>query len=358
MSEIFGALNLNDTDRVFAATQGQRVIYDVANAYIDRVNAEANLIYSTFIEETTPLFKERYKLPGSGYMQKIGPQSKPGLVKAYGQWDVAYPLEEWADGVGGSRVEMAYMSVADLDRTIRSVTVRHVNTLRREILKALLEKEEDTFIDPLNGTLLIEPLANGDTVSYPPTLGSAAEATESHYYGSNYAASSISDTNNPFATIRGELDEHFGEQAGGSNIVAFIHPDQKAKTESLTDYDPVPDANIRVGTGTDVPVNIPTGLPGIIIGRSNGIWIAEWRWMPTGYIFGLHLGEPKPLKKRIDPPDTGLGNGDLRLVAADLENYPFKESYWSARFGIGCGNRLNGVGIYLTGSTTYTSPSL
>jgi len=67
MSTIFGNLNLNDTDRVFNATQGQRVIYDAVMEYVNRVNAEISAAYSVFISETTANYKERYHLPGSGY---------------------------------------------------------------------------------------------------------------------------------------------------------------------------------------------------------------------------------------------------------------------------------------------------
>ncbi len=357
MSGIFGHLNLDDSDRVFNATQGQRAIYDVAMEYVNKVIGEMNAVYSCFIAETTSDFKRRYKLPGGGYLQKVGPNSKPGAVKAYGSWDVAFPLEEWAAGSASNRVERAYMSVAELENHLATITTQHVNTVRNEILKALMQSGQDTFIDPEHGSLAIEPLANNDAVVYPPVLGSVAEAAENHYYGSNYTAASISDTNNPFETIRTDLEEHFGVQSGGSNIVVFIHPDQKAKTEALTDYDAYVDRFIQPGADTDRPTNAPAGLPGITLGRTNGCWVQEWRFMPTGYLLGLHLDAPKPLIKRIDPADTGLGNGDLQLIAEN-EDFPFNESYWSARFGLGCGNRLNGVAVQLVASTSYSNPTL
>ena len=44
MSGIFGKLGLADTDRVFRATAGQRVIYEEAVNYINSVNAEIDRI--------------------------------------------------------------------------------------------------------------------------------------------------------------------------------------------------------------------------------------------------------------------------------------------------------------------------
>jgi hypothetical protein len=358
MSSIFGNLNLNDTDRVFNATQGQTVIYDAIMAYVARVNAEAASAYSVFVSETTANYKERYKLPGSGYMQEVSPDQKPDSVKSYGSWDVAYPLRNYADAVNGSLVSRAYMTVAELEAQTLGIVNRSVNTMRRELLRALLYKADETFVDPLWGSLTIKGLATGsdDGVLYPPVLGSMTEAVRQRYAGTNYLTAAISDTNNPFATIQDALVADFGQQQGNSNIVVFINTAEKAKTIALTDFDPLNDRFIVPGANVNQLSNLPANLPGTIIGRTNGCWVVEWPFIPATYMLGIHLDAPAPLKKRIDPADTGLGDG-LRLVAED-EEYPFKASYWQNRFGFGCGNRLNGMALYLASSTTYTSPTI
>ena len=152
---------------------------------------------------------------------------------------VALPLEDFGAQLSGNDVDMAYMSVAELDRHLNTVVAQNVNTLRFEMLKALLNNTQDTFVDPLHGSLSIEPLANGDTVVYPPVLGSESEATDDHYLESNYAASAISDANNPFITIRDEIEEHFGVDQGGSNIVVFINQAQTTAVEDLSDFNPI-----------------------------------------------------------------------------------------------------------------------
>ena len=358
MSTIFGNLNLNDTDRVFNATQGQSVIYDAIMAYVNRVNAEADAAYGVFVEETTPNYKERYKLPGSGYMQEISPDQKPDAVKSYGSWDVAFPLRNYADAVNGSLVSRAYMSVAELEAQTLGIVNRSVNTMRRELLRALLYKEDETFVDPLWGSLTVKALASGtgDNVLYPPVLGSMTEAVRQRYNGSNYATASISDANNPYATLQDALVADFGQQQGNSNIAVFINTAEKAKTIALTDFDPLNDRFVVPGANINQLSNLPASLPGTIIGRTNGCWVIEWPFMPATYMLGVHLDAPAPLKKRIDPPDTGLGNG-LRLVAEDAE-YPFKASFWQNRFGFGVGNRLNGYAMQMVTSTTYTSPTI
>lgn len=344
MSGIFGALNLSDTDRVFSATVGQRAIYDLAMQHVAMVNAELDRYLTVFVERDTTDHKLRYKLPGGGYLMRRDTQARYGAVKVTGSWDVAFPLEDFGAEIASDDVSRAYMTVQELENHINTVVARNVNTVRFEMLNALLGSVQGTFVDPLWGSLSIEGLANGDSVVYPPVLGAVAEAADNHYISSGYATTAISDTNNPFATIRDELEEHFGAGTGGENLAVFINQAQRAKVEGIADFDEVPDQFVRVGDNTAVPQGLPN-VPGRILGRCSGCWVVEWRWMPAAYMMGIHLDAPKPLMRRVDPADTGLGRG-LQLVAEDGD-YPFSSSVWRHRFGFGCGNRLNGVVMFI-----------
>lgn len=357
MASIFGKLGLADTDRAFAGVVGQEVIYETAIEHVNLVNAELDRFLSVFVERTEERFKERYKLPGGGHLDQRGPDGRYGAAKAIGQWDVAFPLFDYGREVAIDDVSAGYMSVAELENHINTVTAQNVNTTRFQMLKAILNNTQGTYTDPLHGSLSIEPLANGDAVVYPPVSGSEDEATEDHYLESGYTAANISDTNDPFVTIVDDLLHHFGGAVtGGSNIVTFISPDERAKTEALTDFVEVPDQFIRVGTQTDVPVGLPN-VPGEIIGRhKHGSWVVSWPWMPSAYMLGLHMLEPGPLVRRVDPADTGLWRGGLSLVAQD-ERFPFTSSIWRVRFGFGGGNRLNGVVMELGTGGTYSIPS-
>jgi len=359
MSTIFGHLNLNDNDRVFNATQGQRVIYDAIQAYVNTKNAEMNAAYGVFVGETTANYKERYKLPGGGYMQEIDAAQRPDAVKNYGSWDVAYPLRNYADAVAGSRVDRAYMTAQELENNVIGVMNRSINITRRELLRALLYKEDETFVDPLWGSLTVKGLATGSTdgVLYPPLPGATAEAVRQRYNGLNYIASAIDDSHNPYETIADALTADFGQQQGNSNVAVFINSAQKAKTKALGDFDELNDRFVVPGANVNQLTGLPANLPGIIIGRVSGCWVVQWDFMPSGYLLGVHLDAPAPLKKRIDPADTGLGDG-LQLVVGDESEYPLVSSYWQNRFGFGVGNRLNGYAAQLVGSTTYTSPTI
>lgn len=362
MATIFGALGLSDTDRVFNATVGQRTIYDLAAQYVQNWRADQQAAQSVFVEGITSDRSFRYKLPGSGRLQRSGTRAETAAKRAYGSWDVGFPLEDFRDAIVADDVTMAYMTAAELQRHIDAVISADANTRRFELLKRLFNNTATTFIDPLWGNITVQSLANNDSVTYPPVLGSETDATEQHYLESGYAASAISDTNNPYVTISDELEEHFGAPTGGSPIAVFINNAQTAKSIALTSFVPVTAMGINPGaqtaTVTAIPGDLTAGRPSWrVLGRDEaaGVWVVEWRWIPANYMLGIHLMAPKPLMERIDPADTGLGAG-LQLVARDID-FPFETSVWRDRFGYGVGNRLNGVAFELGTGGSYTVPT-
>lgn len=363
MAGIFGALSLNDNDRAFSATTGQRVIYDVAAQWIEERNRELNAAMALFVEETTSDHTRRFKLPGGGYLQKRGENGRPAAVKASGSWDVAFPLDDFAAQLAWNDVSMAYMTIAELSNHIMTIVSQNVNTTRFEIMRRLFNNTATVFADPIRGNLTVQPLANGDAVVYPPVLGAVAEATEDHYLESGYVTANISDVNNPYVTIANDLEQHFGTPTGGADIAVLQPATVTAMTRTLTDFVPVGDMGIAYGQDADLAGVIPgelLRLNGRVIGRmdGSGVWVVEYRYMPTApvdYLLGIHLAAPKPLVKRIDPADTGLGEG-LQLVAEDAE-MPFGAAFWRNRFGFGAGNRLNGVVMELAAGAGYTIPT-
>lgn len=358
MANLFGAVGLQDSDRLFNGTIGQQVIYQVATDYVERYNAELQAATAIFVGGTTPNYKERFKLPGGGTMQRRGRSSAPGAVKAFGAWDVAYPLLDFADQIAGDDVSLAYMTAAEFSLHLQNVTIRDANTYRHEMLRALLNSASWTFVDELYGSLTVQPLANGDSVLYPPVVGSSTEATDNHYRGSNFTTANISDTNDPIRIIVDELEEHFGTPTGGSPIAIFLNPAERDKVMGLTSFVEVVPSTVRPGMDTDVPQLIPPELQRgswRVLGTCHGAWICEWRRIPAEYMSGVHLDAPPPLVERVDPTDTGLGSG-LRLVARDMD-FPFESSYWRHRFGLAVRNRLNGVALQLVASTSYTTPT-
>lgn len=353
MANIYGALGIQDTDRLFLSTLGQTVVYNAVNEVLTAHSAELEAAMSVFVAYTTSNYKLRYKGIGGGYLQRRGGLAQSGAVKAYGGWDVALPLEDFGAQIAANDIAFAYMTPQELQIHVDNVINQDIRTVRFEVLKALLNNTQRTFVDPLWGSLLVEPLANGDAVTFPPIVGAEAEATENHYLQSGYAASAISDTNDPYATIVAEQEEH--SLSGASNIAVFINSAQVAKTKALTDFDESPDRFITPGALSDVVTGLPTNLPGRVIGRVSNAWVVVWQWMPANYMVGVDLAGQAPLIQRIDPADTGLGTG-LQLVA-ESDVYPFTASHYRHRFGVGVGNRLNGVVMELGTDGSYGIPS-
>jgi hypothetical protein len=350
MSTIFGVIGIQDRDATLD-TVNQRLIVDLVNQYATATEAEVNQAFSVFVQEITPVFKETYRLPGGGMMQRMSNRGRPGAVKLTGKWDVAYPIEDLRDQLAWDDVAFAYMRAGEAEMHIRGVFQRYINSKRYFLLRALLNKTAETFHDDIYGDLTIQRLANGDSVVYPPLVGSDTEATDNHYIGSNYLATAISDTNNPFRDIiRPELQEHNGQ----GRIVAWINSAQQGVVSALASFDPKPPQYVTVGANTDVASADGTVAgPGKFIGAANDIAIFVWDWVPAGYILALDLDQPAPLKQRVDVPESLRG---FKLIATKPD-FPLQESFWRAREGYGAANRLNGVAVQLVASTTYSTPA-
>lgn len=354
MTMIFSLAQMNASDYQFVRQADNRAVYDAVNRYFQRVAADVMAASAIFIQETTEIAKERYLLPGGGRLSERARGTRGPAVRATGSWDVAYPLRDYSEMVVADRVDWAYMTPQELDRHVQTIANRYKTEIRHQILHALLDNAQESFIDPRLGTLTVEHLANGDAVLYPPKLGTSSEATDNHYLESGYAAASINDTNNPYKTLVAELQEHFGRETGGRNIITFINDAERDETEDLTDFTPVPDNFITVGDNVDVPERLPTA-PGEIIGRTNGTWVSVWDWIPANYMLSIHLEEDAPCKKRVDPAGLGLPV-DLELMSMD-DGDPLMSSEFGVRFGIAVGNRLNGAVMELGTGGTYTVPA-
>lgn len=379
MSGIYGMLNLNpqDSNAVFIQTYGQKVVFDAANQWLATKNAELNEMTSIFVNGDTDAHIERYLLPGSGRMQKTGVRSDGYDVKANGWWDVAYPLEQWGLKEEWDEVEFAYMVMKQVDVHLDTRVAQNINTTRYELLKALFNNglgSYRTFVDRKWGTLNIRPLANGDSVLYPPIIGYESEATENMYLTSANASplsppgyntagfldSGITATNDPFYMIADKLESHFGIPTGGSPIVVFMNKSSVNAVTALPEFTVT--TNMHINPGDDVstvvmPDDSKVRLPGRVLGAhaASSCLLVRWDHIPAGYMFGIHLDPavPKPLTRRVDEVGTGLKPG-LQLVSK-FNDAPFMESKWRNRYGFGVGNRLNGVVMQFVPTVTIGS---
>lgn len=351
MSTIWGVLGIADRDTTVDYV-GQTSTFEAINELVNRHNVELAAASQVFIEMETTDYQETYYLPAGGMLQEATRLTRPGAVKATGSYTTAYDLRDGRDQMAWDDVSLAYMTLNQVQAQLRTVLIRDQNWTRYHILKHLLNKTNATFVDEIRGSLTVRRLANSDGSLYPPVIGSSSEAEDNHYLVSGYTAANISDTNNPFVTLRDEIEEHFG----AGDVVAFINNAQRAKVEALTNFVPVSDRYIQEGNDTATISGAPAGVPGSLLGRIDDVWVVEWRWIPANYIMALDTMQPAPLKKRVDLPTNIAGRGALQLVA-EQEELPLMSSFWRHREGYGVGNRLNGVAMELTTDGSYDNPA-
>lgn len=360
MSTAYGVLVYGDAKSLIT-TLDQEELFGLAQQFFSDYNAQFRENVELLVERTVEDYTLFYHLPGAGRMQRRGGQAQSHAVKALGSWSVGLPLEEFGDQVAATEKTIARMTLELLQITLDTIKERDLAERKFQLLKAILNNTSWTFTDDDYGNITVYPLANGDSVIYPPPKGTDTEATANAYAGSNFATASISDTNNPIALIVTYLTGRFGVQQGGSNIVVFINSAEKAKVEALSDFTELPDRYIIPGVNVSRLTGLPN-VPGNIIGRCSGAWVSEWLDMPATYMFGTHLGQKPPLLERVPEARFG-GVGGLRLFATsvgkgpDSANYPWNQAHYEDVFGYGAGNRLNGYVLQLVASTSYTIPT-
>jgi hypothetical protein len=358
MTTIFGLARLTASDYQFYRNADQQLLYTAAQQYIAMANDATMQAASAFVEpDMTEKGKERYLLGMTGRMQETGENSTGSPVARSGSWDVAYPLKNYTDSLAVGDVDMAYMTPADLQVHVDGIITRSKNAKRHAILKRLFNNTQETFIDARLGTLTVEPLADGDAVLFPPIEGSDSEATENHYLESGYASSSISDTNNPYATLTTELVEHGVNTTEDIPLAFLINSAEQSKTEALTNFVPFIPRQIAPGQDTDMVLMPSRPIPGKIIGYIRGMgWVSVWNWIPSAYIAGVNLAAPQALRMRKDIAGTNLGDGGLQLLPEERTGVVTFKS-WRLRFGVGAANRLNAAIMELGTGGTYTIPT-
>jgi len=360
-TNIFGALGVADDDYAYLHTFGQSVVYDATLQLLGDHNDDMALAESAFIEKTTSDHAAKYKLPMGGFLQRRGNRSRTAEVKAAGEWAVGFPLEDFGADIAFDFVAWAYMTLPQYDLQLAGVMKQDANTRRFEVLRALFNNTARTFVDDHWPNITVQPLANGDGTVYPPIIGSYANSTANHYVGVAADTTTLNNANNPLPGVVSKLEGRFGQPTGGSKIVVFLNSAQVASAETLATFNPVPNRFVTFGANANLvegQEGNPFNLPGRCIGESDSALLMQWDWIPAGYLGAVHLDAPRPLCKRVDPAGTGLGVG-LQMRAVDF-HMPFDRYSWSDRFGLGVGNRLNGVIVDLTaagGAGTYTVPA-
>jgi|GEM_PF-1443202 hypothetical protein len=325
-----------------------RAIQESAAEYTRNVNA----LMAEFVERTT-VAKEQYELPGTGTLQPMDEWGNALPVTEAGYYNVAYPIQGGATAWGDNRVARALITVEETNRMTVEAFKRDQDWIRRHLLASVFDNVAWTFVDRSAGggykglgSITIEPLANGDTVTYVLVGGSTA--TDNHYL---YQANAISDTYNPFPTIYDELMEHPSNQGP---IVVYVPTALTTTIEALTNYTPVDDPAIRYGIATE-RLNAPVdrGLGDEVLGYVDKCWIVEWRALPSTHMLA-HCRGTGPVLKMREYPAPELQGFFPESFMVDGQSIQLKQMIRYA--GFGCANRI-GAAVYYVGGSSYSIPA-
>lgn len=322
-----------------------RLVADAVLASVDEYNRQATAALAELAQRTTE-YSARYLLPGGGTLQPLDEWGNPLVVRSEGYYDVAFPVQLAGTAWGNNRVTRALMTVEEANRETLAAMQRDADWMRRHMLAALFDNTTWTFVDKDKGSLTVQPLANGDTVTYLRRSGSAA--TDTHYYAQ---ANAISDADNPFDAWHAELNEH---PENGGPFVAYIPSNLKASVMGLSDFVDAVDPNVNPGVMAPTPSGrLERGFGDTVLGYVNGIWIVEWSILPDNYGFVVARGaQTPPLMMREFP------SADLQGLRA--ENHSPDGNLTEYRFirmaGFGAYNRVGAL-VFRIGNGAYAIPT-
>ncbi|MBX3012345.1 MAG: hypothetical protein KF832_12595 [Caldilineaceae bacterium] len=344
---LYGFVDLQDALAELVTKRGITVI----NAAIDRTLAEHNRQMTTLLAlfaTTTTDFKRRYKTPVAARLQPVDEHGRARPIRTAGFYDIAFPMQRGGTAWGTTYETSLKETVGDVNNRMNTLLTADARWLRDHILAALFVNSSWTFADEEHGSLTIKGLANNDSDTYLIQDGADAGATDNHYLAQ---ANAIDNSNDPFGTIHDELMEH-PENSG--DVIAFVPTNLKASVKGLTGFYPVSDDNIRYGANVStLQSSLGAAIPGTVFGyHDDGVWLVEWKAMPSSYIAAVATEGDRPLAMRQDT--TSELQGFNRV--GDRNDHPYYEAQYLRKAGFGGQNRVGAL-VYRIGNGSYAVPT-
>ena len=305
------------------------------------------------LAQRTIVPQEQVELSGDNTLQSLDEHGIPKPVRPSGSYQVGYPIYGGGTAWGDNRVSRSMQTLEELNRHMIDAQVADANWLRIKMLVALLDNTTGTYNDKAGingskglGNITIQPLANGDSVTYVRRGGSSA--TDNHYLAQ---AADISDAANPFPIIRKELVEH--PSNGGEGVIVYVASDLTDDIEGLASFAEVLDPDVTPADNTGrLNAQGMRHFGDEVLGKSNKCWIVEWSALPSGYMVAQSMNAEPPLAMREYASQDLQGffpeNWDV--------NGNNKQTSMIRYAGFGVKNRVSAL-VYQIGNATYQIPS-
>ena len=299
-------------------------------------------------------YKMRFQLPAGGTLQPLDANGNPKPVQPTGTYDIAFPIQGGGTAWGNNRVSRAKMTVADADRFTWDAMDKDADWMRRHILAAIFTNTTWTYTDEEHGDLTVQPLANGDTVTYVRVGGSSS--TDTHYLAQANAIGNGAD--NPFPTIYAELDEH---PSNSGPYVVYVASNLVSSIEALSNFIEPSNPALIYGANTtrmeqvvdvDMTSRISQGFGDRLVGYVDGCVIIEWRALPDSYMIAHASGVNDVVGMReYDAPELKGFFPEFNDVNGN--HYEYRMIRYA---GFGIMNRVGAL-VMRIGNGTYAIPS-
>ncbi len=322
-----------------------RIVDAAIAASLAEHNRQLDALLTEFVARTSE-YSARVKLGSSGTLQPADEWSNPIPIKPVASYDVAFPIQGGMTAWGDNRISRALMTVAEADSYTASMLQRDADWMRRHILAAMFDNTAWTFTDEEKGSLTVQPLANGDAVTFPRNNGTLA--TDTHYYAQ---AAAIADATNPFPTWKRELNEHPGNNGP---LVAYVPSNLVLAVQNLATFVDVDEPDVNPGIMAPRLTNVPGRSFGDeLLGKVDGIWVVEWSFLPDNYgIVVARNATAKPLWMREYPAASLQG---LFQEAHSPDGNLLERRYFRYA-GFGAYNRVGALAFRI-GDAAYAIPT-
>lgn len=343
---LYGFHNLQDVKNSLVDTVGITVVNTAVETAVAEHNRVLNAIMNLFVVRTTE-HKVRFKTSVKNRLQPLDENGRARPIKAFGQYDIAFPILSAGSAWGVDYIASKKMTVADAENATRTMLDGDINWMRDHVLAALFAFANWDFEDDKYGTLTVKPLANNDTDKYQLVMGAANQATANHYLAQ---AAAISDAANPFRTIYNRLTEH-PENSG--EVIVLVASNLVDEIENLANFKERGDPDVQPGANESVLVGtLNAQVPGTIIGKVDKCWIVEWKQLPDDYMVATTTMGERPIAMRED--QEAVLQGFTKV--AERNDHPFYESQYLRRAGFGAWNRVGAL-VYRVGNANYAVPA-
>jgi hypothetical protein len=344
---LYGFINLKDvwTERLININVAD--VNTAIQASVDEHNRQMDALLGLFARRTTD-HQLRYKLPGAHRLQPLDENGRARPVKPAGYYDVAWPLVDAGTAWGANYKSLAKMTVDDANRVTAEMLKADKIWVRDQMLAALFASASYTYNDPAYGALTVQPLANGDAVTYSRS-GATVLSTDTHQLAT---ASAVADVTDPVAGIVAELNEH---PENDGDVIILVPSNLKSNFTALASFSAFVDPNLRDGANTRTVAGSGPGVavPGEVLGyHDEKAWIVEWKGLPDNYVIATTANAEPALAMREEPEAELQG---FKKVG-ERNDHPFYENQWARFAGFGAWNRVGAL-VYRFGNGTYAVPT-